>query len=241
MNESCQSLTDSQWQVITKILNDHRKRWHDLRTIIEAILWLNYTGLQWRELDNRIRTPPWQTVYYHFRQFCKRGVWEQILDALVVAERKRQACKEETPSLLAIDSQSVKIMQFIEAEVGIDAYKKINGRKRNIAVDRLGLSWSIVVTSANTSDTEAGKRVVDQLRGKVPRLEVIAADQGYKLSFIEHVEGKHGWKVEIAQKPESTRALYRKRTAGQWNVALAGSISGRSAGTDGCFEMWKKP
>ena len=58
------------------------------------------------------------------------------------------------------------------------------------------------MTSANTSDNEVGKLVVDRLRGKVPRLEVIAADHGYKVSFIEHVERVHDWKVEIApQRP----------------------------------------
>lgn len=215
MNESCQALTDSQWQVMAKILDDQRKRWHSLRMLIDAILWLNYTGLQWRELDKRTGTPPWQTVYYHFRQLKKRGIWEQLLDSLVVAERKRQD-RAETPSLLAIDSQSVKIMQFVEEETGIDGNKKINGRKRSIAVDRLGLPWSIAVTSANTSDNEVGKLVVDRLRGKVPRLQVIAADHGYKVSFIEHVEKHHGWRVEIAQKPESSRGFVPQKN--RWPV-----------------------
>ena len=148
---------------------------------------------------------PWQTVYYHFRQFKLRGVWEQLLDSLVVKERKRQQ-REDTPSLLAIDSQSVKIVQFIDEETGIDANKKINGRKRSIAVDRLGLPWSIAVTAAKVSDTEAGRLVVDRLQGKVPRLAVIAADHGYKVSFIEHVERQHGWKVEIAPQRRTVKA-----------------------------------
>jgi len=200
---------------MAKILDDQRKRWHSLRLLIDAILWLNYTGLQWRELDKRTGTPPWQTVYYHFRQLKKRGIWEQLLDSLVVAERKRQE-RVETPSLLAIDSQTVKIMQFVEEETGIDGNKKINGRKRSIAVDRLGLPWSIAVTSANTSDNEAGKLVVDRLRGKAPRLQVIAADHGYKISFIEHVEKEHGWRVEIAQKPESSRGFVPEKN--RWPV-----------------------
>ena len=179
MNESFQSLTDSQWQVIQQTMNDKRHRWHSLRDIIDAILWLNYTGVQWRELPKMTGNKlPWQTVYYHFRQFKLRGVWEQLLDSLVVKERKRQQ-RDETPSLLAIDSQSVKIMQFIEEETGLDANKKINGRKRSIAVDRLGLPWSLAVTAANVSDNEAGRLVVDRLKGKVPRLEVVAADHGY--------------------------------------------------------------
>jgi len=200
---------------MAKILDDHRKRTHSLRTILEAIFWLNYTDLQWRELEKRIGTPPWQTVYYHFRQLKKRGIWEQLLDSLVVVERKRQN-REASPSLLAIDSQTIKIMQFIDQETGIDGNKKINGRKRNIAVDRLGWPWSVAVTSANTSDNEAGKLVVDRLRGKVPRLKVIAADHGYKVSFIEHVEGEHGWKVEIAQKPESAQGFIPQKN--RWPV-----------------------
>jgi transposase len=201
MNQPIYELTDSQWQLIEKIVDDQRQRWHSLRTIVNAIFSINRTGVQWRELDSKY--PPWQTVYYHFRQFKLRGIWEQLLDSVVIKERVRQK-REETPSLLAIDSQSVKIMQFIDEETGVDGNKKINGRKRSIAVDRLGLPWSVVVSSANTSDNEAGRQAVDRLKGKVPRLEVIAADHGYKVSFVDYVEKEHGWRVEIAQKPEST-------------------------------------
>jgi putative transposase len=211
MNESFQELTDSQCgsppgQVIEKILACQRKRWHSLRTICKAILWINRTGIQWRELDKlNGKYPPWQTVYYHFRQFKLRGIWEELLDSLIIQERKRQE-RLETPSLLAIDSQSVKIMQFIEEETGVDGNKRINGRKRSLAVDTLGLPWALAVTAANTSDNEAGRLVVDRLKGKVPRLKVLAADHGYKVSFVEYVQEK-GWRVEIAQKPESTRGF----------------------------------
>ena len=205
MNQSFQALTDSQWQVIQQILDDKRQRWHSPREIINAILWLNYTGVQWRELPKMTGEKlPWQTVYYHFRQFKLRGVWDQLLDSLVVKERKRQQ-RKETPTLLAIDSQSVKIMQFIEEKTGLDANKKINGRKRSIAVDRLGLPWSLAVTAASVSDNEAGRLVIDRLKGKVPRLEVIAADHGYKVSFIEHVEAE-GWRVEIAPQRRTAKA-----------------------------------
>lgn len=212
MNESFQELTDSQWQIVEKIIDDQRQRWHPLRTMVNAILYINRTGIQWRELDSKY--PPWQSVYYHFRQFKLRGIWEQLLDSLVVKERVRQK-REETPSLLAIDSQSVKIMQFIEEETGIDGNKRINGRKRSIAVDRLGLPWSLAVTGANTSDNEAGRLVVDRLKGKVPRLKVIAADHGYKVSFVEYVEEK-GWQVEIAQKPESGQGFIPEKN--RWMV-----------------------
>lgn len=86
------------------------------------------------------------------------------------------------------------------------------GRKRNIAVDRLGLPWSLAVTLASTSDNEAGQLVV----GKVSRLAVIATDHGYKLTFIEHVEQRCGWQVEIAQKPETGRGFVPEKN--RWPV-----------------------
>ena len=78
-------------------------------------------------------------------------------------------------------------------------------------MDRLGLPWSVVVSSANTSDNEAGRLAVDRLKGEVPCLEVIAADHGYKVSFIEHVEKEHGWRVEIAQNRTAEAARKQPR------------------------------
>lgn len=62
MKKKFQEFTDSQWQVIEKILNDQRKRKHSLRTIINAIFFINNTGIQWRNLDSKY--PPWETIFY---------------------------------------------------------------------------------------------------------------------------------------------------------------------------------
>ena len=155
--------------------------------IINAIFSLNNTGSQWRDAAQRnldSKYPPWQTVFYHFSQFKQRGIWENILDFVVVNERKRQG-KQDTPSLLAIDSQSIKKVQFTNEETGIDGGKNVNGRKRTILVDTLGLPWSIKVTAANISDNQAGILAVNLLSGKVPRLKKITADMGYKTTFKE--------------------------------------------------------
>ena len=118
MQISFSELTDSQWQVIDKIIDDQRKCKHNLRTIINAIFSLNNGGVQWRSLDSKY--PPWQTVFYHFTQFKERGIWENILNFVVENERKRQG-RQDTSSLLAIDNQSVKKFQFTNKETGIDA------------------------------------------------------------------------------------------------------------------------
>jgi transposase len=213
MQTCYQELTDSQWEIIEKIIDSKRKRWHSLRTICNAVLWIVYTGSQWRNLESSY--PPWQSVYYYFSKWQKTGLWEQILDALVVEERKRQQ-RQETPSLLAVDSQSVKTINFVSLDTGIDGAKKLNGRKRHLAVDTLGLPWATLVTSAGVSDSAAGCQLVDLLKGKVPRLEKIAADHGYKASFTDHVNKGYQWQVEIAQRPESTKGFVPQKN--RWPV-----------------------
>jgi putative transposase len=96
-----QELTDSQWEIIEKLIDSKRKRWHSLRTICNAILWIVYSGSQWRNLESKYA--PWQSMYYYFRKWQQTDLWEQILDALVVKERKKQT-RQESPSLLAVDS-----------------------------------------------------------------------------------------------------------------------------------------
>jgi len=213
MQTSFSEFTDSQWQFIDKIIDDQRKRKHSLRVILNAIFSINNTGSQWRNLDSKY--PPWQTVFYHFTQFKQRGIWENILDAVVINERKRQG-RQDTPSLLAIDSQSVKKVQFTNEETGIDGGKNINGRKRTILVDTLGLPWSIKVTAANISDNQAGILAVDLLDGKVPRLKKMTADMGYKVAFKEHIESNYKWTVEVMQKPESTTGFIPQKN--RWQV-----------------------
>lgn len=205
-------LTDSQWQFMEKIIGDKRKRFRPLREIVNAILFINRTGCQWRCLDSRY--PPWQTVFYHFSRFQTLGIWEQLLDELVVNERLAMG-RKASPSLLAIDSQSVKTVQFVSVAIGVDGGKSVNGRKRTILVDTQGLPLAVKVTAANVSDNEAGLSALETLKGKVPLLKKITADAGYKVAFAAGAKAL-GWPVEIAQKPESQKGFIPQKN--RWQV-----------------------
>ena len=75
MSQYSTNLTDKQWQVIKKFINaQERKRKHHLRDIVNAILYINKTGCQWRMLPSHFA--PWQTVYYYFRKWKLEGVIE---------------------------------------------------------------------------------------------------------------------------------------------------------------------
>jgi transposase len=80
------NLTENQWKVIENILNDSRKRKHDLKEIFNAIFYLLKTGCQWRMLP--IHFAPWNTVYYYYRQWKNNGLIEEIHEVLRNMVRK---------------------------------------------------------------------------------------------------------------------------------------------------------
>jgi putative transposase len=115
-------LTDDQWRLIESLLPERlnlsdglknpckggRPRTWSLREIFNAIFYIEKTGCQWRMIPSDL--PPKETVWGHFRQFRDDGTLEVIRIALN-KKRRVKVGKEETPSVLIADSQSVKTGQ----------------------------------------------------------------------------------------------------------------------------------
>ncbi len=89
--------------------------------------------------------------------------------------------KKSHPSLLVIDSQSVRGTAGRQENKGVDGYKKINGHKRHILVDTLGLIHACHVTSANTHDSKACEETVEacERNQSLHRCAKILADKAY--------------------------------------------------------------
>lgn len=69
-----------------------------------------------------------------------------------------------------VDSQSVKGADTVGMDShGYDAGKKINGRKRHIVTDTLGLLIVALVTTAGLQDRDGGRLVLTRARTKKPR------------------------------------------------------------------------
>ncbi|MCP3770714.1 IS5 family transposase [Streptomyces sp. MAR25Y5] len=157
----------------------------DLREVVNALLYQNRTGCQWRLLPHDL--PAWSAVFYYFtlwRQDCLDQRIQEILRCQV-RERSRRL---EDPSLVIIDTQSVRVAAGVPKETtGLDANKKTPGRKRGLVVDVLGLIIGVVILAASAHDNEAGIALLGQAAERCGmRLEKVLVDQGFKDAVIIH-------------------------------------------------------
>lgn len=103
-------LTDAEWAVLGPLIPaaspGGRPRKTDMRSAMNAILYLLRTGCPWRYLP-REGFPPRSTVYNILRKFQKEGTWEAIWSELYVLLREREG-REASPSAGIVDSQTLK-------------------------------------------------------------------------------------------------------------------------------------
>ncbi|MET9290643.1 IS5 family transposase [Streptomyces sp. NPDC003077] len=209
-------LSDARWELIEPVLSAwraERRRHaldigrppeHDLREIINAILYIDRTGVQWRYLPHDF--PPWETVYGYFAKWQKDGVFAQLNSLLRQLARQKKGRNAE-PSACVIDAQSVKTSTSVPARSqGTDAGKKIVGRKRSITTDTLGLLLAVLVTAASVQDSVAGTRMLDQVAADHPTIRKTWVDGGYRKHFVEHA-ATLGIDMEITQRMPGTRGF----------------------------------
>lgn len=199
-------ITDSQWELIQDIIppvgSNHitggRPPKYDRREILNAILYVARTGCQWRLLPHDL--PKWKTVYDYFVLWHDAGAFEKI-NARLRTMIRVDAGRNRQPSAGIIDSQSVKIVANIGFS-GFDGAKKVNGRKRHIVTDTLGLLLAVVVHEASLSDRESAETVLVNVRTKFKRIKTVFADQGYTGKLIERIRVSLKMTIEIIKRNE---------------------------------------
>lgn len=89
---------------------------------------------------------------------------------------------------------------------GYDAGKKINGRKRHLVVDTLGLLIAVLVTPASVQDRDGGIRVLSRAKTAMPSLVLVWADAAYSKKVREFAAGLR-IAVEVVAKPPDQRGF----------------------------------
>jgi len=197
-------LTDAEWNLVyycfPKPSKIGRPRKHEIRELLNAIFYLVKTACQWRNLP--IHFARWGTVYHYFRLWKRNGLWATIHTHLreqvrLVAGRNRNA------SAGIIDSQSVKSTETSD-ERGYDAGKKINGRKRHIVVDTIGLILWVMVLPANIQDRDGARQLLAAFFAKSPRRRVkhIWADGGYAGTLLDYARKLWRCTIEIVKRSD---------------------------------------
>ena len=127
--------------------------------------------------------PPFQRVYDVLDRWEKSGATEKVHDEL------RRACRiaagrRPEPTAAVIDSQSVKAAETVGKDSrGFDAGKKVQGRKRHIAVDTIGLLLTVLVTAAGVQDRDGARPLLWNLRKAFRTVKLAWADSGYAGSW----------------------------------------------------------
>ncbi|MET8053131.1 IS5 family transposase, partial [Streptosporangium sp. NPDC005286] len=209
-------LSDARWQLIEPVLTAWRARRqasapgfgrpaeHDLRTIMNAIMYVDRTGIPWRYLPRDY--PPWATVYWYFAAWRDEGVFTE-LNGLLRRQVRQAEGRNPEASACVIDAQSVKTSTNVPATgQGTDAAKKIVGRKRSIATDTLGLLLAVLVTAAGVQDSAAGIPLLNQLATGHPTVSKAWIDGGYRTHFIDHA-ATLGIDAQVVPRAPATRGF----------------------------------
>lgn len=204
-------LSDARWELIRPTLEAWRqartgirKPTHDLRALMDAILYVDRTGIPWRYLPHDF--PPHQTVYGYFAKWEADGIFDQLTGLLRGKVRQAEGRTSE-PTACLIDSQSIKTSATVPlTSQGVDPAKKIIGRKRHIVTDTLGLLLAVAVTAASVHDSTAGTQLLGQVRRRHPTVTKAWADNGYKTKAVEHA-AQIGIDLEIVQRDPAVRGF----------------------------------
>lgn len=183
-------LTDAEWECIRSLLpvpawlegRGGRPEGYCHRVMLDAVFYVVDGGIKWRAMP--VDFPPWDRVYAFFRRWRDSGLVAELHDRLRGGVREA-AGRDPEPTAAVIDSQSVKADAVVgAASRGFDGAKKINGRRRHLICDTLGLLLMIHVTAGDVTDRQAACDMLPALADRFPTISKVWADGGYTGTLI---------------------------------------------------------
>ena len=202
--------SDEQWAELEPLLPvmlcdtplGGRPEKHARRAMADALFYVLDSGCKWRSLPGDF--PPWKTVYSLFARWAADGVLPVLASALR-ARVRAAAGRDPEPSAGVIDAQSVHECAegtVAAATSGYDRHKKVNGRKRHLLADTLGLLVEAVVTPAGTPGKAGAALALKAARAAGRnRLACIWADSAYLGDWRHWAQRELGITVQVVAQP----------------------------------------
>ncbi|MFF0062107.1 IS5 family transposase [Streptomyces sp. NPDC005279] len=201
-------MTDAQWQVVRDVLpvpawlegRGGQPEGYCHRQMLDAIFYVTDNAIKWRAMPCDF--PAWDRVYAFFRRWRDKGLAREFHDRLRGKAREAEGRQAE-PTAAIIDSQSVKGDASVPAASrGYDGGKKINGRRRHVITDSLGLLLMVLVTAADVTDRRAARVMLPQLRTRFRKITLIWADGGYTGRLVDWAKEKLQLTLQIVKRSD---------------------------------------
>ena len=165
-------LTDAQWLKIKFVFEEPVRVGRpslEPRTVFNAIMWMVASGARWRDLPSRYGN--WNSVYHKFRHWCRRGLFERLLNFL-------NADAQES-TLLEIDSTFCKVHQCAcsdKKDQAIGRSRAGKNTKAHVLINERMQLLRVILTGGQVHDS---KTAIDLLKGIKLKGKKILADKAY--------------------------------------------------------------
>ncbi|WP_329059294.1 IS5 family transposase [Streptomyces sp. NBC_01453] len=206
-------MTDAEWAVVRDALpvpawlegRGGQPEGYCHRQMLDAVFYVTDNGIKWRSVPADF--PAWDRVYAFFRRWRKAGLAKELHDRLRGKVREAEG-RDREPTAAIIDSQSVKGAASVPAgSRGYDGGKKINGRRRHVITDCLGLILMVLVTAADVTDRHAARAMLPRLRTRFRKITLVWADGGYTGALVDWAMEKLQLTLQIVKRSDDMQGF----------------------------------
>jgi transposase len=201
-------MTDAEWAAVRDLLpppawmggRGGRPESYCHRQMLDAVRYVVDNGVKWAALPADF--PPFKRVHAFFTRWRDTGLLTEFHDRMRGAVRESEG-RDTEPSAAILDSQSVKAAANVGSSTrGYDGGKKVNGRKRHLVVDTIGLVLMVLVTPADAGDRVTAAAMLPALTARFRRLRRLWADSGYTGDLAAWAKRRLGLVVEIVKRTD---------------------------------------